>query len=972
MNEEHVLDLTQLRTTIKNIFSTAEAKKVYPFSEEDFFRVIKQEEIDFTEKKDAFFCPVFLMDVEENRKYPVFFFPADEEKKDKLNRKENSYPIYSLILDEFFQNKNFQISKDHRLSDIPSYLFSLKSMIENSDYRERLSLEYSLSFYSSAEILFQTIYVSMPEYFASDALPKKYLGFLKKNHDEDTEKKLTEDNQLYFSPFLKVFDSMEGYGSAKVVYQNERDRNLFLLYFLNRQVSSGKNVLIVTDDQNDMRNLIRKYSLDRFAFDFVSFHATEISESDFALTEKTDYSEIIEKKRELNQARSEYLNLAMQKQNLYIHPSLENDLQNLLYQSQFEGIDPFDIDLEDYSEEDFKKDLSFIKDMDKYQSILSKPLMQNSLYGLTLSSKKENYDLLVLTSVELYSKTEDFVSFLKKRNMTNLSTKEIRNFRQFIELGKDMDVLAEYNGFPKRYFKIEDSEKPEARLEDLRNLYKAVSSSKLMVDNLFSERIYQMNIDRLTREYQEGFLKRNKTKKILRYYLKNPKNVDYDLIIRILKHYRKAILLLNEALPVYQEAYGDSVLNMNGLVEIQSNIKYLEKFRNRGKFNPYFNIDNPKIKKAIREKDYRNELVQDYKEASQKYENLSQVLKRYSGFFSDFKKDYLGMDFSDLLEELRKKQSITYPIFYEYSTFKKNIQGTSFQFQLKVREYTANDKTLSLFRNRYLLSLYHAIYISAEKESKAEEKNLREACKNYFKLLEELPTIKKEMLKRDMEDSIHHNVEIIHQNSRLTELLYHLRDGVYTENDIRNSYHLYEKTHPICLASFSDLSYSFSDQFDSVVILNSSHLDDLPLFGSMDCGKKVLFVNPQQKNDIRLQGYDEILISNDTMYLSRFRFDHVPHDFVEYMKAKVPLLGYKFLLDDQRFCWIMVDKNDPKRQFALIPDACVPMKYRKETLTQLREYLYVHYGLHVISFVVFEALFEKEKFLEEALSLFRE
>ena len=971
MNSE-VLDFTALANTIKRMFSTKDDRESFPIQESDFLFLLKEEKIPCPGKEDFFFCPVFLSDKKEDRSYPVFFLPSVIEDNGKLlSVREDSYPIYSMVLDEFLKNISANLSLEHRLSDIPAYLFSLRTFIESSGaLKDRLFLEYKVAFYSQKEMLYHSIYRSLPKYSSPDSASMKYHGFLKKNSDTETEKKLKEDDKKYFSPLLKTWDSLSGYGVGKVSYTKERDRNMFLLYMLSKWIPEGKKVLIVSEDKQDVRSLLERHHLTDFTFDFSSFYATEISFSPFHERTEKDYTEAIERKRRLNQARSDYLNLVMQKQALYTPPLLEEDLQNLLYQSQFEGISPFPLDLSDYGEEDFKKDLEFVKNMGQYQTILSVPLMKNPLYGLSLSGKKENYDLLVLCVTETYSKLNAFLSYLQERKITSVSGDKIEKGSEFLELGKDIEVLNEYNGFPKRYFKIENPEDPNMRLEDLKTLYRAVSSSRLMVDNLFDEKIYQQDIDRLTQEYESGFFGRINARKKMKSYLKNSKNADYGLFIRILKHYRKAVLLLNEALPKYQEIYGDSVLNMNGLIEIESNIKYLKKFRMRGKFNPSFTIDNPKIKKAIREKEYRQDMILDYQTAKEKYDEYISSLNRYIGFFIDSRKDYSHMDFVDVQNELNRRQNITYPMFRDYSQFKKELENTSMNLQLKVREATLGNRSLSLFRNQYLLSLYHAIYLDAEKESKKLEKPLEEAQKSYFEQLKQLPYIKEEMLYRDFDEIIEKETKDEKNIETLASVMQHYHEGTFTIEDIQKSYELYEKTHPLCIASSPDLGYSYSDQFDVVVLMNTKCIDTLSLFGCMDCGKEALIVNSQKESDARLQGYEEIPITNEDMYLSRFHFNRVPNDFVEYMKGKAPLFGYDFIVDDPRFKWILVDRNNPKRQFAVVPDASVSSNLMKETLTQFREYLYVHFGLYMIDFVVFEALFEKERFLKESLKLF--
>lgn len=977
MKPDNILDFAKMRTNIHDLFF-AKQRTQYPISKEQFIDLMKQKSISFVcPLSDAFFCPVFLNDRKEGMKIPIFFLSSSIERDDtriRLMKKTDTYPIYSCLLDELLKSMEITIGKEGRLYDILAYLFALETMLVSNDLNQDYQIEYAVSFYSKEDLLCHSAYESLPRYINKESLPLKYHGFAKKMFDEEVEEKLKDDSGYYFTPFLKTLDSMEGYQSAKLIYSDSSDRDDFLFYLLEKKLKEGKRILFVgqTKEEMDTMNVfLSRYDLLPYSFSFSSFNPMLLKEEDLSIPSKHDFSDSVNQKRILNTERSEYLNLSMAKQSLFIHPSLEDSLLRLLYQSQFEGIEPFLLNLEDYSEEDFKADLSFLSEINKYQSILSIPLKESPLYGLSASDSRESYEKLTLTIVETSAKLSRFVSFLSEKEIVGFNGKAISDLNAFNELGKDIGILSEYNGFPKRYFRIEDSEDSKLKLNDLKTIYSALSSSRLMVENLFDEKIYQLNLDELISQYENGgFFKRMEVKKILKKYLKNRRNPDYKLYVRILRHYRNAVMVLNENLPAYQEAYGDSVNNMNGVVEIESNIKYLRKFRMRGKYNPSFTIENPLVKKAIRDKSFRFEMIEDYKDAKALYDDFMHSLNRYIGFFIDDRKDYPRLGFEELNREIVRRQNISYMTFLEYVRFKKGLEQTSLTFQLKVRDFVTKGENLSLFRNQYLLSIYHAIYQEAEMQSKDSEAEFRKASKAYFKDIEELSEIRKSMLLRELEEQ--GDAFVRESEKMIFETIHHFSEDAYTDQDIRNSYFLYTSIHPICLASTDDLSYSYQDQFDIVIVHKTFDMDALSLFGSMDCGKEILFLNPIACQDTRLQGYDDIYINNDSMYLSKFSFSRVPHDFVTYMKGRCDRIGFDFIVDDPRFKWILREKKNPDNEFALVPDASIDSALMKETLTQLREYLFACKHLKMIDFVVFEALFEKERFLEDGLSLFEE
>ncbi len=970
------IDFSKSKNYIKNLFSDNHDKDIKPLSYDDFLKIVKQEDIVVSNKNiESFFCPVFLIDKKSNKKYPILFLETKiNEIGNGINikAKDNFYPIYSSILDEFLHEKGISFDKELREADIPAYLFSLQSSIDKDNFKDELVISYEIAFYSSLDILYHSIYTTLPIFSSMETIPKKYLGFFKNIYDEDIEEKVkTYSEERFLAPVHNAIEYLNDYHACKVIYNNISDHDYFLNYFLRNE--SNKRILFVVKRNEDLNHLLlflKNNDLFPYAFKYSNFKPLELNRRDFAKFKEKDYSKVIEKNREINQERSDYLKLSLEKQSFYIHPTLENDLQQLVYKSQFEGIDPFELDLSDYTENDFNNDVKFLKSLDQYKSVLSTTIKEHPLYGLSLSNKRENYDNLVLTISQACSKLMEFRNYLKEKGVILFNQKEIDNFREFLELGKDIEILNEYNGFPKRYFKNEEEpEDPRFKLEDLKNLYKAVSSSRLMVENLFDNKIYQQDIDKLVNDYEKGnFFKKKDVKKKLKQFIKNDVTLDYDLFIRILKHYRNAISLLNANLPDYQEIYGDSVLNMNGVIEIESNIKYLNKFKMRGKYNPNFKFDNPRVKRAIKDKEFRYRIISEYNGAKKIYDEFIVLMNKYIGYFIDVRKDYLSMKFDDLNAEFLTKQNITYSIYYEYSSFKKELESTSIQLQLKIREFIIQNKKISLFKNQYLLSLFHAIYLTAETKFKNDDE-LKEVSHKYFNDINQIPSIRKEMLHKELEYNI--NLKIDENYDLFNHTIDKISKGIYSIDDIKTSYSLYEMRHPIAIASLEDLATTYEDQFDIVVIYNSKKIDTLSLLGSIDCGKTVLFLNSTEENDIRLQGYNEELISVDRMYLSHFNFNKIPSDFIEYIKGKAPLFGYELIFDNTDFKLVLRNKNDKKEQYALMIDVSISSKMLKHSLSQLREYLQAYKNLRTLNFIMFESLFEKEKFIKDGLDLFK-
>lgn len=912
-----LLSLSKIHEECELSLSFSEEKKLGPLFNEDEILLFahKPISIPFQEKKDIL-CPIFLYDA-TNKKYSYLFFLTGYIVEDSsLFIWNEKAPIFCHATIRLLKQSGVLLSAVSD-NDLNGFLVSLERGIEEASLSSRFSLIHSLQFVDKNILVSNDIENITYDIRQNTNVPSSLEGLLK---DIQSEKKDMEIDKIIpsgpFSNYRKAWTGLDYYPAIRAFYPDLSICSDFLLETLSLQIQLGRKITLLVHDDEEEKDIVS----------YLNSHHLKGCYQDSQMDDPVP-SDIEEQKKRLEEARSNYLRLAKKKKELFLYPGLEKELSDVLYDTILKkeiGYDAFD--LSSYSDEGFKNDQVFLKRLSNLSlNLLEHPIIEHPFYGLSSQSKNSSYDHLILTIIEVKKNLYEFKEALSKEGFMMLDESEIQCFSDFEETGKDIDVLHDYNGFPRRLFKISDPEDSSLKIKTLKQSYQSVSSTKLLVTNLCDEKILNEDLAELLYDYKKGiFIKRRMAKKKILSYLKVEKNA-LDTVIRVLDSYLLAKKTLEEILPSYIEAYGDSVSTMNGASEIEANIQYLRKFRMRSNYHPIFRLDNPIVKRGLRDHEYREALYQKYQRLNVIYQKLKRNYNSYIGYFLDGPRNDFSTGFDILAKRLDRQLYASRSDFLEYAALKERYLDTSYLLKQQVEKAVNERRSFKMFKEHFLYSLYHTIYDEAEKESQKIDASLSQSLLSYQKEIEN---------ENDLFD-------------------YLLKDKILSKKRE-------QKEEVLTLRRIEDVQES-----DLSIVLDAKRYKDMDLIYLLSQSKNVIFLEHKDDTDKRIFGYPSYRFNHHDLYGFVFDVSSLSKAFYDGI-IKVSLnLGYEVVRNDPRFPLCLRKQGDKDVSFFLVPDSLMQEKYWTETESMLREFFYTSYHVLMISFISFEGGFEKEQILKK-------
>jgi hypothetical protein len=969
MKEPKPLILTEELKEIQSRLSQPDSDDLFYIEKDSLLLLLSGKDTKLHRPVEEFFSPVFLRDGQEKILYPLFFLASKVQRDGDTiyftRTPELAIPNH-LATDIL---KSFGVDIDLlSATDLDSYLFSLSSALDFKKLSPRLSLVNALSFYTKDTLMANLDYPYVSANLKGESLDKKYDGFMKNVHNPSIEMSLTSGlEKTFFLPFVRADRTLASYSSLRVLTGDDTLRQTYLIRALSRAIAQGKTTILLVatnEDKFKLKLFFKERHLSPFVCDAASFHPYQLTKETISPSQVILPEGLLAADVAYRQAEQSYLCLAHQKRMLFHQSFLSVELVNLAYEAKEEGKTSYPLDISGYSQSDFAKDQVFLDSLAKYPTVLAKPLTENPFFGLTLSSKRENYDSLEVTLIQALEGIRLFQKTLKDNALLTLKGEEITCFGQFVELGKDMDVLAGDTGYPLEAFRNGPEVTKDLDLNTLRQLYQSVSSTKLLADNLCTDKIYQIALPQVLEDYHSKHLfDRLWAKHILKSCLKIKKHADLETVVRILESYLLAVTTLKQERPKYVSRFGKSVMTMEGLSESQAQAKYLQRFRMRGQMNPSFRLSNPLILKAIQDESFRKQLLHAYDVCEKDYQALNVVLNHYIGCFLDVRKNYLSVPFKAFLEEISLKAEASYPEFQEYADFASGLNSSSLMVQLAVRKYQEARKDLGDFRMTFVLSLYEAIYNEA-KSGFAKDMDTYNAAKKLVN--DNLPKA------RDYQDSLREvflsqsvSRHVIDHDylDKLYTLLHQLSLGNYGASQRSTALALYAKAYPILIAIPQEVSLVSSYLFDNAILLDTLELDNLSLLAGVSAARNVTFINSISDTDSRIQGYPEVAMTLESLYLASLTPVPLAPAFQKALVQASLKAGYEVVSDSPLFPLGLRKPGEKTLSFALVPDSYVREDNWQQALGGLSEFLMSNYHVRLVPFLGMETLFEKDKLL---------
>lgn len=917
------------------------------------------------------FAPVFVEDKNNHLFYPFFFLKTKtrREKNGVFLSKEDFLPVFNSVALNFLGSLGLDVSDFSRINDLNSYLLSFSSAIEVAKVSSLTGLCSSLAFYDEEKLMNNAPFELALSSLNSSPIDKKFQGMFFDSNNQMT--KGNNGKEYFFSDYRKALEVLESpLSSVKVICQNETIVSDFTRFAITNILPRSETILLVVNDEKEKKkclSVLSKKELSAFSID-----GTEITPTGFEdyFRERHYFPLTLDERKRFWNFRentSKYVSFYRKKEECFDYPNMniDADIINILLDGK-EG-NHLALDITDYSEADYKSDVSFIKSLITLSSVRDSYISDHLFFGLSVSGKKDNYDALQKIVAKISSAITEF-----QKEIIDVNTIEdspIDSFADFDEYGKELTVLSGYNGFPKKYFKINNLETESHSLSDLKTLYQSISSTRLLIGNLCVDSIYLADIRGLLNDYNnKKFLIRRKTKKILISYMKVKKNPDVKTLTRILNTYISSVERLKQVLPEYQEIYGDSVTTMNGVVEIETNVKFIKQFNQISQSKPYFNLDNSFIKKCFKDNSFKQNAFDQYQSLEKKEGKIKALINSYIGFFLDDEKPYFTLPFEEVLTVIKRKSNGTYQQFNEYALFKEKAQSASVLLNLTIRKYQKEKKKLTTFADDYIDSLFLAFHERGEKIFHPFEDSYHEAEVKYFSGLFEFDKL---------DDRLHYD--------RTAKLLTSIRQtGVffddYQTTELKSKTKsldydnwttligLYGYVYPITVLTKSEMGVFTKNSFDNVFVFNSSKLSQASLTTAINIGKRIMFVDSITESDSRTFGYHSYSLNHESLYNHFFHFESLTKVFVNLIKSEAAKHLFKVDTSDPVFPFMLV--NSKGKRIAFLPDILIPEELKKDTVTTLRGFLMKNYGIPLLIIDTYEFMFAPSKTFVSAMKIY--
>ncbi len=817
---------------------------------------------------------VFLRDNIENRIYPILFFSM--EKKDGKVFLTEKNPLLSPVIIEICEENNITMEEDVSFSDVPEWIRTLSEELEQRKLIDSYSLLYGVHYFDENLTALVSSYPFLSEYRESHNVPDKYKGLFQELNDEVFEKEIGKDSFGCFYRIDHALKRLRHYHSSKVSYQGKEIITDTLFRFLDHFIENKESVLVLTPDSeyHGVRELFEKNGL------FGYRQGLREDESRRLML--------------FHQTEERYLSFRMKKESCFSFFEKYLNPENIEYLAGIRNRPILPLVLKDYTEEQYRKDDAFLSSFSSYPEILSSTLQKHPYYGLSLSSQRENYDKLQLIYVRILASVSQLKNEVTKNPMFINYAVSVNSLSDFERVKKSFQILSEYNGFPKKYFRLNQKGEKNLSLTQLKLRYQALSSSRLLVLNFLREEIFDEDISRLLDSYESGsFFEKRKAKRRLSSYLIHKKGTDLPTVIRILRSYLFSKKELEAVLPAYEEIYGDNIKTMNGVMEIESNIRYIRKFQEYSLINPLFNLEHPFIKRYLKDKDFRLESQRQFRDVLNVYHEATDNLNQLLSYFTFANRKEHRFSFEELIAEIRRLQNLDYESFREYADFVHALSECSPLLQDSIERFGKENRILADFPDSYRLSLLTDLYQKYQKAFLPYEAGYEKARKDYLSSLETSKEIR-----------------ILNRKEKLFE------NGGQEDR--------------IHLSSISKMEYRKPESYDHVILLDTGLLTNEQLLFGFSLGKDVLLLNDRLLFDERTQGYHQTLMNREVLYQKVFDFSSLGEETKSMLVERYPLY------EDDRYPLLYHTESMDR---AILPDCLLTQVYDVHFAMELARFL---------------------------------
>ncbi len=908
-----------------------------------------------------YFSPMFLIDKDNNVVYPLFFC-SDEVKKEYGTvyiRKTDQLPLFNSAALDVLESYGVDAHDITRADDWMSYQLSLNSAIELKHLKNVLEVVVKFSFISEETIFYNSFYPWLKDRIAGSDLPVKFKGLF------DKAGTARHAHENIFSPMRETLNRLEEENSVKIVYQQEAVCRPFILELITEQMDKGQSVIFLypKEDGEYVNGMFKNDREEKKIFDLSEVDAS--FESILSPVETTEVDP--EHKKGQNEIRQRRLSLSESRKKAELH---ENEIVSLipfdvLVNAKEHNAKIYPMDVSDYTVEDVKKDNEYFKMLSEMNR-LPEIYTESHFIGLSCPGRRDNYDELMLTITILLKELADLKAYAESNNLKGFDDKPINNFDAVKRYVDDVNLISAYTGFPIEMF---DRDFEAENLDDLEDLYRKVSSSRLMVLNFFDESIFNEDLESLFEDVTEGNIFRSgKARRKILSYLKNDADYDFISLLNLLQTAYAYSEKLKKVLPEYEETYGKEVSNYNGLIDIKHNLEYIGKVKHHQKQYPYYSLENNYIKDCINNKN----ILLKHQEIANKmqdfYKSVRNETNTFIGMFLDLRVPYTMMVFDEISEMLENIQKGKYEEFEEYARMKEGSASSSIQAQLIARKAVAEERTSTERTESFYLSLLTALRKERKEKLSAFKNQYEENEEQFIALASNSEASQISNLYESIEREAVSRCDSIKFHDAYKTLKLNYKSNNVSYEDYQNRDYILSCLHPFSLSRANDILPLGEESVDLIIIFNSDKLSMPVIIKSILASKNVIFLDSVSEFDNRTQGYSTVSISSDSLFADTSSAK-IDKEFQDYLNGIFKKYGYTVTTDGDKFPVSLLNE-DGEEKYALAFDEYVTYDECEEAYVEFPVFLQACYSIDLMILNIDDLILDPDDTILLALEKF--
>lgn len=962
----HAVDLFDLLTEAKSRLST-KAVPLSTLTEQQISDLFSNRVIEWSEAVEDYFSPLDLHDAKEDVHYPFLFLKTDilkdgghvllSKKGEKVLLNPLAVPVLSDIGIDLSESKV-------RQGDLNSYRLTVAAQIALHDPEHRFSLKPVLTFHDTNTILFAQVYDDLADLLSASHRDMRFRGLFSKalSPEEQGDSAGKDVRSVLYRRFDALLSDLKEKKAVKGTYGDREGLRFFVGYLIQRLAQNGKTILFLSGKGDGVpKDLIEENGLGDFMWHVGDIQASSVPKERRLDHDRVDIAENTIALERYGALRQDYkkFDSARKKAFRLVRQGVRLIDQGRLVHALESGLKPTSLALDDYTLADLEKDLVFLDAIEGLETLKKTVLPSCMYHGLTVSGTKENYDRLedllnaILRGLDVFEKT------LQEERLADFQGNEIRTLQAFEDVGKNIQILSGYTGFPKKYFTIKTD---RDELERLKKLYQCNSSIRLLLGNLFGEEIFQKNLPLLFGRLssRNPLLRKKATFTLRRLSKKTWNGKERETVCYLLKTYIDSSKELQDKIDFYARIYGESVRTMNGVIELESNADYVRSFFNRAERDKTFSMESPAIKKGLRDRSYVHKLEQSYHVVDSVYQPLKKDINLYIGFFLEDRRNFMSYSIDELKTFFSSKKSGPFDLFKEYATFSKAAESISLPMAQAVRRRSLSGQTLENLYDSFLLSVLKSLYDKAEKDFEGMEEGYRASKKKYLSQMVDHRSYCKERIRLALETERKKALDSPRFQDSYQRLLLQIEHGEDIDSAVL--YGTLSRIDPLFQARNDDLPLLQKDMADVLVLFHSSSLSDVALIKAVLSAKHILFLEEGSMADLRLVGYDDFRLDRTSLYYAYYRQNLSDTAKLELGK-KMASFNATLLLPGTDFPSEILFQDGTTN--ALFFDIFIPDDVADETYLDLREYLSVAYKKDVVDLDTVNLYIHPRKAMED-------